>query len=153
MPTLATIGYEGATIREVLDTLEDAKIDTLVDVRAVAMSRRPGFAKSALSAHLGERGIEYLHFRALGTPAEGRAAARSGRTEVMHRIFREHLATDAAQAELSRLVDLVREGKHVCILCFEADPAKCHRRIVADALREKIRATIADLRPAADEAE
>jgi len=153
MPTLATIGYEGATIREVLDTLEDAKIDTLVDVRAVAMSRRPGFAKSALSAHLGERGIEYLHFRALGTPAEGRAAARSGRTEVMHRIFREHLATDAAQAELSRLVDLVREGKHVCILCFEADPAKCHRRIVADALREKIRARIADLRPAADEAE
>jgi len=153
MPTLATIGYEGATIREVLDTLEDAKIDTLVDVRAVAMSRRPGFAKSALSAHLGERGIEYLHFRALGTPAEGRAAARSGRTEVMHRIFREHLATDAAQAELSRLVDLVREGKQVCILCFEADPAKCHRRIVADALREKIRATIADLRPAADEAE
>jgi len=153
MPTLATIGYEGATIREVLDTLEDAKIDTLVDVRAVAMSRRPGFAKSALSAHLGERGIEYLHFRALGTPAEGRAAARSGRTEVMHRIFREHLATDAAQAELSRLVDLVSEGKHVCILCFEADPAKCHRRIVADVLREKIRATIADLRPAADEAE
>jgi len=153
MPTLATIGYEGATIREVLDTLEDAKIDTLVDVRAVAMSRRPGFAKSALSAHLSERGIEYLHFRALGTPAEGRAAARSGRTEVMHRIFREHLATDAAQAELSRLVDLVREGKHVCILCFEADPAKCHRRIVADALREKIRARIADLRPAADEAE
>lgn len=153
MPTLATIGYEGATIREVLDTLEDAKIDTLVDVRAVAMSRRPGFAKSALSAHLNERGIEYLHFRALGTPADGRAAARSGRTEVMHRIFREHLATDAAQAELSRLVDLVRAGKHVCILCFEADPAKCHRRLVAEALREKIRATIADLRPAAEEAE
>jgi uncharacterized protein (DUF488 family) len=148
MPTLATIGYEGATIREVLDALEDAKIDTLVDVRAVAMSRRPGFAKSALSAHLSERGIEYLHFRALGTPADGRAAARSGRTEVMHRIFRGHLATDAAQAELSRLVDLVREGKHVCILCFEADPAKCHRRIVAEAVREKIRATIADLRPA-----
>ena len=150
MPTLATIGYEGATIREVLDTLEEAKIDTLVDVRAVAMSRRPGFAKSALSAHLRERGIEYLHFRALGTPAEGRAAARSGRTDVMHRIFREQLATDAAQAELAQLVDLVRGPKHVCILCFEADPAKCHRRIVAEALRKRIRATITDLHPAAE---
>jgi uncharacterized protein (DUF488 family) len=147
MPTLATIGYEGATIREVLDTLEQAKIETLVDVRAVAMSRRPGFAKSALSAHLRERGIEYLHFKTLGTPAEGRAAARSGRTDVMHRIFREHLATDAAQAELSRLVDLVRGRKHVCILCFEADPAECHRRLVAEALRAKIPATIVDLRP------
>jgi uncharacterized protein (DUF488 family) len=153
MPTLATIGYEGATIREVLDALEDAKIGTLVDVRAVAMSRRPGFAKTALSAHLKERGIEYLHFRALGTPADGRAAARSGRTDEMHRIFREHLATDAAQAELSQLIDLVRGPKQVCILCFEADPAKCHRRLVAEALREKIPATITDLRPAIDEAE
>ena len=153
MTTLATIGYEGATIREVLDALDDAGIDTLVDVRAVAMSRRPGFAKSALSAHLNERGIEYRHFRALGTPAEGRAAARSGHTEVMHRIFREHLATEAAQAELSRLVDLVRDGKQVCILCFEADPAKCHRRLVAEALRKKIRVTITDLRPALDDAE
>jgi uncharacterized protein (DUF488 family) len=151
MPTLATLGYEGATIREVLDTLEDAKIETLVDVRAVAMSRRPGFAKTALSAHLRERGIEYLHFRALGTPAEGRAAARSGKSDVMRRIFLEHLATDAAQAELSRLVELVRGPKRVCILCFEADPAKCHRRIVAEALRKKIRVTVTDLRPAADE--
>ena len=153
MPTLATIGYEGATIREVLDTLEGAKIDTLVDVRAVAMSRRPGFAKTALSAHLRERGIEYLHFRALGTPAEGRAAARGGRTDVMHRIFREHLATDEAQAELSQLVELVRGPKRICILCFEADPAKCHRRLVAEALRKKIRATVTDLRPTVDSAD
>jgi uncharacterized protein (DUF488 family) len=150
MPTLATIGYEGATMREFLDALENAKIDTLVDVRAVAMSRRPGFAKSALSAHLRERGIEYLHFRALGTPADGRAAARRGRTDVMHRIFREHLATEPAQAELSQLVELVRGRKRVCILCFEADPAKCHRRLVAEALRKKIRATVTDLRPASE---
>jgi uncharacterized protein (DUF488 family) len=69
----------------------------------------------------------------------------------MRRIFLEHLATDAAQAELSRLVELVRGPKRVCILCFEADPAKCHRRIVAEALRKKIRVTVTDLRPAADE--
>jgi len=68
----------------------------------------------------------------------------------MHRIFREQLATDAAQAELAQLVDLVRGPKHVCILCFEADPAKCHRRIVAEALRKRIRATITDLHPAAE---
>jgi len=145
--TLATIGYEGATIREVLDTLIGAKIDTLVDVRAVAMSRRPGFAKTALSAHLKERGIEYLHLRGLGTPADGRAAPRSGKPDVMHRIFLDHLATEGAQTELARLVDLVRGGRRVCILCFEADPAKCHRRLVAEALRARIKASIVDLRP------
>jgi uncharacterized protein (DUF488 family) len=149
MPTLATIGYEGATIREVLDALAAADIDTLVDVRALAMSRRPGFAKTALSAHLRERGIEYLHYRALGTPAEGRAAARSGRTEVMHEIFREHLATDAAQAQLTQLIDLIRAGKRVCILCFEADPAKCHRRLVARAVSKKTKWQVLDLVPAA----
>lgn len=149
MPTLATIGYEGATIREVLDALAAADIDTLVDVRALAMSRRPGFAKTALSAHLRERGIEYLHYRSLGTPAEGRAAARSGRTEAMHTIFREHLTTDAAQAQLAQLIDLLRARKHVCILCFEADPAKCHRRLVARAVSAKTKCQVVDLIPAA----
>jgi len=147
MPTLATIGYEGATIREVLDALAAANIDTLVDVRALAMSRRPGFAKTALSAHLRERGIEYLHYRALGTPAEGRAAARTGRTAVMHKIFREHLATDAAQTQLAQLIDLIRAGKRVCILCFEADPAKCHRRLVARAVSAKTKWHVLDLIP------
>jgi uncharacterized protein (DUF488 family) len=150
MPTLATIGYEGATIGEVLHSLAAADIDTLVDVRALAMSRRPGFAKTALSAHLRERGIAYLHYRALGTPAEGRAAARSGRTEVMYKIFREHLATDAAQEQLAQLIDLMRAGKRVCILCFEADPAKCHRRLVARAVSAKTKWQVVDLIPAAD---
>lgn len=138
MLTLATIGYEGATVDTFLDALRAARIQTVVDVRAVAMSRRPGFAKTKLAANLDGAGIAYLHLRRLGTPAEGRAAARSGRHEEMKRIFTHQLATDEAQDELTTLADLLKSGCRVAILCFEADPRHCHRSIVANALAERI---------------
>lgn len=139
MKTLATIGYESATVRSFLDALREAEIELLVDVRAVASSRRPGFAKTALAANLAGAGIEYLHLRALGTPAEGRAAARAGKHDEMRAIFLDHLATPAAQDALASLAELVSSGRRVCILCFEADPGHCHRSLVADALEPSAR--------------
>lgn len=151
MHTLATIGYEATTVRSFLNTLEDAGIQLLVDVRAVAMSRRPGFAKTALAANLESAGIDYLHLRALGTPADGRAAARAGRHAEMREIFLEQLATPDAQMALDTLGDLVRSGRRVAILCFEADPAHCHRAIVAAALAERMPLQIENLRPSIDD--
>jgi uncharacterized protein (DUF488 family) len=130
---VATVGYQGATVHSFLDTLREAGVDLLVDVRAVASSRRPGFAKSALAANLEAAGIEYLHLRDLGTPAPGRAAARAGRHAEMRRIFCEHLKTAAARSALDTLAGIVR-SRRVCLLCFEADPTHCHRSLVADAL-------------------
>jgi len=148
MPTLATIGYEGATVASFLDALTAARIGLLVDVRALASSRRPGFAKTRLAANLAEAGIDYLHLRGLGTPADGRAAARAGRHEEMRRVFAEHLATPAAQAELDVLAGLVRDGeRRVCILCFEADPRHCHRSLVAAALGERLPLVVEHLHP------
>ncbi|WP_137126846.1 DUF488 family protein [Roseomonas sp. HF4] len=132
-PPVFTIGYEDATPDALLATLKRAGVATLVDVRALANSRRPGFAKGALSAALTGAGIGYLHLRALGTPAEGRAAVRSGRPEVMRRIFAAHLAGTEAQAALADLADLARHGP-VCLLCLEADPRTCHRTLVAEAV-------------------
>ena len=131
--TIATIGYQAATMASFLRALRDAGVELLVDVRAVASSRRPGFSKTALAAHLRGAGIEYVHLRGLGTPAEGRAAARSGRHEVMRAIFLEHMETPAARAELEALAGLV-EARQVCVLCFEADPSHCHRSIVVEQL-------------------
>jgi uncharacterized protein (DUF488 family) len=147
MRSIATIGYENATVQSFLDALRGAGVDLLVDVRAVASSRRPGFAKSRLAENVGGAGIEYLHLRGLGTPADGRAAARAGRHEEMHAIFREHLATPEAQAELETLADLVRSGRRVCLLCLEADPAHCHRSLVAAALAERVPVRIEHLTP------
>jgi uncharacterized protein (DUF488 family) len=139
MPSLlATIGYEDATPASLVAALRQARIATLVDVRAIANSRRPGFSKRALSAALDEAGIGYLHMKPLGTPAEGRAAARSGRPEVMRRIFAAHLAGIEPQAALAELKDLAKR-QPVCLLCLEADPAQCHRTLVAEAVGLPIR--------------
>lgn len=146
--TLSTIGYESTTVAAFLQALRDAGIELLVDVRAVASSRRPGFAKTRLGANLRDAGIDYLHLRALGTPPEGRAAARAGEHGLMRRIFLDHLGTGPAQDELEVLADLVRSGRRVCILCFEADPAHCHRSLVADALAERLPLSVRHLTPA-----
>lgn len=147
MQTLATIGYEGTTVPRFLATLDEAGVDLLVDVRAVAGSRRPGFAKTKLAANLQGAGIDYLHLRGLGTPAEGRVAARAGRPEEMHEIFREHLKTGAAQADLETLAELVRSRRKVCILCLEADPRLCHRSLVAEALKKLVPVHVEHLAP------
>jgi uncharacterized protein (DUF488 family) len=145
---VATVGYQGATVATFLDALRRAGVELLVDVRAVASSRRPGFAKSALAANLQGAGIEYLHLRDLGTPAPGRAAARAGRHGEMRRIYRNHLETRTAQAGLDVLADVVRSGRRVCLLCFEADAAHCHRTLVADALGGMVPIRVEHLAPA-----
>jgi uncharacterized protein (DUF488 family) len=144
---LATIGYEGATMQGFLAALAEAGVELLVDVRAVASSRRPGFSKTRLAANLEEAGIAYLHLRALGTPSDGRAAARAGRHDEMREIFREQLETRGAREELEVLAGIVTGGRRVALLCFEADPAHCHRTLVADALGRLVPVRVAHLRP------
>lgn len=148
---VATVGYERTTVDAFLRTLRDAGVELLVDVRAVASSRRPGFAKTRLAANLAGAGIEYLHLRGLGTPADGRAAARAGRHAEMERIFEAHLATDAARDDLERLVDLVGAGPRLCLLCFEANPRHCHRTLVARALAARVPIVVRDLHPARED--
>jgi hypothetical protein len=72
---LFTIGYEGATLPEVIGRLRAAGVEVVVDVRAVAASRRAGFSKTVLRESLAAEGIGYEHVRALGTPKPGRDAA------------------------------------------------------------------------------
>lgn len=138
MTLVRTIGYESASVEGFVDTLRSAGVELLVDVRAVASSRRPGFAKTRLAANLAEAGLEYVHLRALGTPAEGRAAARSGRHDEMKVIYRDHLATAGAQEGLARLEELVRSARPLALMCFEHDPAHCHRSLVVAALAARM---------------
>jgi uncharacterized protein (DUF488 family) len=134
---LYTIGYEQTPARAVLDELEQAGIKLLVDVRAVAASRRPGFSKNQLKAGLDERGISYLHLRGLGTPKDGRIAARSGQFDTLHKIYTKHLKTPQAREELDELSALVKKSGPVCILCYERDHLHCHRRWIAEIIEER----------------
>ena len=144
---LFTIGYEQAKPAAVLKELSEAKVKLLVDTRAVAASRRPGFSKRQLAASLDEIGIGYLHLQKLGTPAEGRAAARSGDTEALWRIYDKHIKNAESQAELRELVGLIRSGERIALLCYCRDPKACHRsRIVAN-VRKRIAVKVEDLVP------
>ena len=134
---LFTIGYEQTPAKAVLDELEQAGVKLLVDVRAIASSRRPGFSKNQLAAGLDERGIAYLHLKGLGTPKEGREAARSGKFELLHRIYSRHLKTTQAREELDELSALVKQAGPVCILCYERDHAHCHRQWIAEIIEER----------------
>src|SRR5580698_9529886 len=107
---LFTIGYEQTPPEAVLDELENAGVKLLVDVRAIASSRRPGFSKNQLAAGLDERGIAYLHLRGLGTPKDGREAARSGKFEQLHKIYATHLKTPQAREEMDELSSLVAKS-------------------------------------------
>src|SRR6202046_728926 len=141
---LFTIGYEQTPAQSVLDELEQARVKLLVDVRAVASSRRPGFSKSQLAASLDERGIAYVHLRALGTPKEGRLAARAGQYETLHKIYAKHLKTPQAKEELDELSALVKKSGPVCILCYERDHAHCHRRWIAEIIEDRDSVRIED---------
>jgi uncharacterized protein (DUF488 family) len=143
--TLFTIGYEHATTRAMLDELGGAKVDMVIDVRAVTSSRRPGFSKRQLAAGLDERGIRYLHLRALGTPKEGRLAARAGHRDELFRIFEKHLGTPEARQELDELSALARSGQRLCLLCYERDPEGCHRRRIAELIHERTGAKVEHL--------
>ena len=144
---LLTIGYEGSTIDAVLDALQEARVGVLVDVRALPQSRKPGFSKRQLAAGLEERGIRYVHLQGLGTPKPGRDAVRAGDVPAMHRIYRAHMESDRAQADLASATDLARSAR-ACLLCFERDHQECHRSIVAEMIAAETGQRITNLYPA-----
>ena len=133
MPTIFTIGYEKATQGAVVEALRDAGVEVLADVRYLPLSRRAGFSKSSLKAGLEEAGIGYLHFRHLGTPAEGRAAARRGDHAELERVYAGQLELPEALAAMAELRALA-EDKRIALLCYERAAAECHRSLLFDAL-------------------
>lgn len=144
MKPLATIGYEAATQAAVIGKLKDAGVEVVIDVRAIAASRRAGFSKTLLAASLQDAGIDYVHFRDLGTPKPGRDAARKGRTAEMHEIFEAHMAEPAAQLQLAQATEIAGE-RRAALLCYEAEACGCHRRILSDRIREAIHCEVVDL--------
>jgi len=129
MTTVYTIGYEAATMAEFLAALETAGVRRVIDVRALPLSRRPGFSKSPLAAELATHGIDYVHLKALGTPKPGRDAARKGDVATLRAVYDGQLALPEAQAAAARMRDLIAETPSA-LLCFERDPCLCHRTLL-----------------------
>lgn len=124
-----TIGYEGATMDEFLAALQAAGVERVIDVRALPLSRRPGFSKSGLAGALQEVGIDYVHLKALGTPKAGRDAAKKGDHATLERVYADQLELPEAQAQAARMRGLAAE-KRSALLCYERDPGCCHRTLL-----------------------
>ena len=135
-----TIGYESTTVAEFIGALQSAGVKRVIDVRAGPNSRRPGFSKTPLRTALAEEGIDYVHLRALGTPADGRAAARAGRHDDLERIYAGQLELPEAIAQGAQMVDLAKEQPSA-LLCYEREPSGCHRTLLLGAVAPQAEVT------------
>ena len=135
---LFTIGYERLLPPELVAELEHAGVRRLIDVRYRPQSRRPGMSKTRLAQLLADHDIDYEHRRALGTPPDIRWLFRAGRLDQAREAFREHVEATAADELSSLAAELARpETPATALLCLEADPAACHRTIVAALLTQR----------------
>lgn len=144
--TVFTIGYEGLDIDAFMSLLAEHGIDTVVDIRELPLSRKPGFSKKALSSVLNLSGLEYVHMVDLGCPKPVRDRYREdGNWKRYTDGFLKHLKTqEAAIAELSELA-----GSSSCaLLCYEADFNLCHRSMVANAVRDRCGADVEHIKAA-----
>ncbi|MBF0307185.1 MAG: DUF488 domain-containing protein [Alphaproteobacteria bacterium] len=148
--TLWTIGYEAAGFAGFLATLREAGVETVIDVRDLPLSRRAGFSKNILAASLAEAGIAYVHLKSLGTPKEGRVAARGGDYPTFWAIFERRLATPEAEFDLARAAEIAKASPSA-LMCFEADPPRCHRKRVAELLAERFGFRVEHLRVRPDQ--
>jgi uncharacterized protein (DUF488 family) len=130
--TVLTVGYEGRSVEEVVDDLVARDVSVLIDVRLTPLSRKPGLSKRGLADRLATAGIEYLHLRALGNPVDNRDGFRAGAPAAWER-FRELLTEPAAAQAVATVADRARR-QTVALLCFEADPTRCHRQLVGEAV-------------------
>jgi uncharacterized protein (DUF488 family) len=135
-PRIWTIGYEKLLPPALLAELEAAGVRRVIDVRYRPQSRRPGMSKTRLGAMLAEHGIAYEHRRELGTPADMRWLFHAGRLAEAAAAYKAHVDTETPEA-LDELAAELDDSPSTALLCLEADPAGCHRRVITDALRER----------------
>ncbi|KQM66995.1 MULTISPECIES: DUF488 domain-containing protein [unclassified Sphingomonas] len=128
-----TIGYEAVTMAEFVAALTRAGVRRVIDVRALPLSRRPGFSKTSLAAELAGHGIDYVHLKALGTPKRGRDAAKKGDVATLRAVYDEQLELPEAQAQAAIMLGLAAEMPSA-LLCFEREPQHCHRTLLLEAV-------------------
>jgi uncharacterized protein (DUF488 family) len=134
MPTLWTIGHSNRSLADFLSLLAKNKIESIADVRLLPGSRRyPQFDQDTLGASLADARISYTHFRALGGRRTKRAASspNSAWKVAAFAAYADYMLTPEFRAAFAELKSLA-ETKHTAIMCAEALPWRCHRRLIAD---------------------
>ncbi len=118
------------------ERLRDRGVQCLIDVRELPISRRRGYAKTALGEALARQGIEYVHVKALGNPKAYRDLYKTGRVEEGRRAYRRLLLNERLGA-VEGIVPLLRE-KRCALMCVEHDEEICHRSVILQALQGEL---------------
>jgi uncharacterized protein (DUF488 family) len=134
--TVWTIGYERLLPPELVAELEAAGVERVIDVRYRPQSRRPGMSKTRLAELLAAHRIAYEHRRELGTPPDLRWLYRAGRLAEAAAAYTSHVEASAPDV-LDALAAELGAGPRTALMCLEADPAACHRRVVTEALKAR----------------
>ncbi|MBU4317572.1 MAG: DUF488 domain-containing protein [Proteobacteria bacterium] len=131
---LYTLGYEGLDSRRFVSLLKRHGVDVVADVRKLPLSRKKGFSKTQLKELLNSNSIQYLNFQELGASKELRnELCQSGNYKAFFKKFQNGLTSK--KEALETLHSMVNSGKKVSLLCFERDPRQCHRKIVAEEIK------------------
>lgn len=135
--TIFTIGYEGLPLQQFIDILLQNKIEQLIDIREIALSRKNGFSKGILSNYLKEAGIRYQHFSALGSPKSIRHELRENWDyDTFFKEYKKHTEDIDVQEALRDLEGLSKVRK-TAIMCYEKDHNTCHRSIISEILSKR----------------
>jgi len=130
-----TIGYEGLNPKQFITHLTYHGVNVVADIRKLPISRKKGFSKTALKETLDDKQIDYLNFQQLGAPKALRDELyRSGDYGRFFKKYQENISDK--DDHLKSILSLVEEGKKVALLCFERDPKKCHRKVVAEEIQK-----------------
>jgi uncharacterized protein (DUF488 family) len=130
---VASVGYEKhRDVALFASHLRDAGVERLIDVRELPISRRKGYAKTALGEALGEERIEYVHMRSLGNPKQYRDLYKSGKVEEGRELYTAYLQAEQRGA-LEMLASMLPEKK-TALMCVEHDATVCHRTVILESL-------------------
>jgi uncharacterized protein (DUF488 family) len=130
---IISVGYESRSLEELVQVLQRAGVELLLDVRELPLSRRKGFSKTPLSNRLTESGIEYRHVKVAGNPYR----QQRGNTERCLALYSAHLTRNPTI--VSEVVSHLEDASKVAVLCVEHEHSACHRSILIEKLRQRLR--------------
>ena len=132
-----TIGYTGFDLSTFINLLQTHQIECLIDIREIPLSRKKGFSKTSLSNSLNDVGIEYRHYRSLGSPRTDRHQLReTGDFSHFFSVMNQHLKKDEASCDLQSVISVARQLRS-CLMCCCPEWQFCHRKSVVEAIHKK----------------
>ena len=133
-----TIGHSTRSLEELVGLLRGERIELLADVRRYPASRmHPHFNAEALARSLTAAGLRYEGYPELGGRRTPRADSANTRwRDTSFRGYADYMESPEFEAALARLM-ADAAGARTAIMCAEAPWWRCHRALIADALKAR----------------